>query len=162
MTAYYSDYYTDALRAQVTRQYGTIVVLVIAFAIVVGCVAKGKGRSFFGFFIGSLFLSPLIMGIIVACVSNKSGDSGFNPPLDNRNLSTIDHIFYCKDCGRTYSGMFNDGRRCANCRGELVETDITTEKWRGLSEAEKGVYRVEMQSGKYDLGRDGGSADGGT
>ena len=45
------------------------------WALIPAFMAQKKGRSFFGFYVLSLLISPLITMIIAACVSNKNADA---------------------------------------------------------------------------------------
>lgn len=50
----------------------------IAFAVGIGMFAKKKGRSPWGWGIASLFISPLLAGIILALMRDLSQQQGLN------------------------------------------------------------------------------------
>lgn len=50
----------------------------IAFAVGIGMFAKKKGRSPWGWGIASLFISPLLAGIILALMKDLSQEQGIN------------------------------------------------------------------------------------
>jgi hypothetical protein len=58
-----------------------------ALALGVGAWASNKGRSGIGFFILAVFISPLIAGVIVACVSRNE-----------TNIARKGGLFQCSQC----------------------------------------------------------------
>lgn len=48
-----------------------ILVLWLGLAVVVGVIASGKGRSFIGWTILAMLISPLLAGILALVVSSK-------------------------------------------------------------------------------------------
>jgi hypothetical protein len=49
-----------------------VIILSLVFSVVVGAVASSKGRSGFGFFLLSALLSPLVGGIVLLIMGEKS------------------------------------------------------------------------------------------
>lgn len=48
----------------------------IIWAIIVGSIARKKGRSFWGYFVLSMFTTPLIGTIVVVCLKNLNNNPG--------------------------------------------------------------------------------------
>jgi hypothetical protein len=83
-------------------------------AVVVGIIAAGKGRSFFGAFLVSLFFSPLI-GLVVVLVSKsgaalseeaaRSGDSDEFRGCPKCAETIRREALVCKHCGADLAGF---------------------------------------------------------
>lgn len=67
-----------------------------------GFVAKKKGRNFWGYYFGSFIISPILMWLIVSCLSN------LNDPAIKK--------FKCQDCGCE----FTDHSDCPQCGSHNV------------------------------------------
>jgi hypothetical protein len=92
----------------------------LALSVLAGVIAANKGRSFFGFFLLAVVLSPLV-GIIAAAVVSpntpgmeakqiESGESRKCPHC--AELVKID-AKVCKHCGRDLPPP--EGRKCPHC-----------------------------------------------
>lgn len=96
-----------------------------AFSILAGVIASSKGRSGFGFFLLSVFLSPLI-GIICALIAQK------NEPQKHELKKKR---YYCPDCKET---IMKDALVCKHCGlrfdSEDTQSDAPTN---GLQQMEK-------------------------
>ena len=57
-------------------------------------------------------------------------------------------IFFCKNCGSTFSGNADIASNCPNCKTPLVETDIIKTAWDGYSKEEKDELREALKK-KY-------------
>ena len=84
-------------------------------AVAVGVWASNKGRSFFGWTLFSLCLSPLLGAIFVA-VSAKQGAAAL-PRDDSGNAVSPDTHVHCPDCREL---VRNDARKCKHCQTALV------------------------------------------
>ncbi|MFY3148486.1 hypothetical protein ACOTF6_09420 [Achromobacter xylosoxidans] len=80
----------------------------LLFAVIVGMMASGRGRSGFGWFILACLISPLVAGVFVLLVTNKAAERGRPHP------ST--HI-KCPDCKEL---ILKDARVCRFCGCELA------------------------------------------
>jgi len=80
----------------------------LLFALVVGLIASGRGRSGFGWFILACLISPLLAGLIVLLSSNLAATSVRPSP------ST--HV-KCPDCKEL---ILKDARVCRYCGCRLV------------------------------------------
>ena len=86
-----------------------IFLLWLVFAIVVGAVAKNNGRSFGGYFVLSLLLSPIIGLIIllIASVNNpahkrvQQESENEGQPLRYTYAGTLSQVT-CKSCGKEF------------------------------------------------------------
>lgn len=66
-------------------------------AVGVGAIARGKARSFFGFFLLSFFLSPIV-GLIVVLICQHGGKQC---PSCAENVKL--EAQKCKHCGHTFT-----------------------------------------------------------
>ena len=95
------------------------------WALIPAFMAKKKGRSFLGFYVLSLLISPLITMIIAACVSNKNADAEQpvngtengsdlpdNVPVQVEQTPAAGAGRYCPNCG---SSIPEDSKFCGNC-----------------------------------------------
>lgn len=78
------------------------------FAIVVGVFASGRGRSFFGWFLLSLFITPVLTLLLVLALKNLK--EAANEP----NAKT--HV-KCPDCREL---VLKDARVCKHCGCKLI------------------------------------------
>ncbi|MBR2309841.1 MAG: hypothetical protein IKA47_04830 [Oscillospiraceae bacterium] len=69
------------------------------WALIPGFIAKGKGRSFWGYYFLSFLLSPLVAMIITLCLSNL-------------NSTKPTAFWVCASCGAKNSEVYN---RCTVC-----------------------------------------------
>jgi len=87
-----------------------VIVVWLVLALVAGVIASNKGRSFFGFFLLAVLLSPLI-GIICALVAKSKTDleaSNVRSGIGSRTHRKCPHCAevvlreakVCKHCGR--------------------------------------------------------------
>jgi RNA polymerase subunit RPABC4/transcription elongation factor Spt4 len=114
--------------------YLSIVALWLVLAFVVATGAKNRGRSFIGFFILSVTLSPLISGFILIVLGNatvSTSHSTFTP--NQRSISQTEKK--CKSCGSIISVDF---RKCPNC-GSYEFSDGTL----NLEEVQSGIKQSE-------------------
>lgn len=77
-----------------------------------GFVAKKKGRNFWGYYFGSFIINPILMWLIVSCLSNLN-DKPDKTSIDNEPLPK----FKCQDCGYVFEN-FSD---CPNCGSHSVK-----------------------------------------
>jgi hypothetical protein len=87
----------------------------LVLSIVAGVIASNKGRSGFGYFVLSIFLSPLIGIILVACLSTV--EKGVR--VDGE-IATADTHVRCPDCREL---VRKDARVCKHCRCKLVPVE---------------------------------------
>lgn len=116
--------------------FGIVINLVLS--ILIGVIASRKGRSSFGFFLMSFFLTPILALIILLVI----GDA--KPSLDN-----LDHIYWCSSCDSTYSGLNNNNTTCPSCHNKLSETTVLAVDWRKQSPDGKTVLRNAFAKGEY-------------
>lgn len=84
-------------------------------AIAVGIWASSKGRSFIGWALFSLCLSPLLGAIFVA-VSAKQGSAALQRDASGNTISPNTHV-HCPDCREL---VRKDARKCKHCHAALV------------------------------------------
>lgn len=87
----------------------------IFLSILVGVWASKKGRSGFGYFLLSLFISPLLSGFIVALLSPEGVAALPRDELGN-TISPETHV-RCPDCREL---VRKDARKCKHCGIALV------------------------------------------
>lgn len=108
------------------------VVAMLLWALIPGFMAQKKGRSFIGYYLLSLLISPLITIIIVACLKNLnqtppppnsydpntqySGD-GYEPNAGGNadEQSTQPSAKFCSNCGEKVTGLY-----CSRC-GQRIQ-----------------------------------------
>ena len=119
-------------------------IFLIAFAVGIGMFAKHKGRSAWGWGIASLFISPLLAGIILALVKDLSQEQELNKvDMDHKRLnervavnemqvnqrfekveqqiSSIKKEVGMIDAGQVQTEMLDEGmKHCPHC-GELIK-----------------------------------------
>jgi hypothetical protein len=117
--------------------FGGIFWLILSIAVALS--ASGKGRSGAGYFFLSLFISPLVAGIILAVQGSASPDS----ILDNES-----HIFYCVECNSTYSKDGNKDQFCPECGKLLWETTVLRTDWRSYPDSRKEMLKQEFKNGQ--------------
>lgn len=92
------------------------------FSIVAGVIAGSKGRSGFGYFLLSIFLSPLI-GLLLAigmpAITPETGAGG------NSSQPTPDTHVKCPDCREL---VLKDARKCKHCGCALIPEAEQTEE----------------------------------
>lgn len=86
----------------------------LLFAVIIGMMASGRGRSGFGWFILACLISPLVAGVFVLLVTNKAAERGRPHP------ST--HI-KCPDCKEL---ILKDARVCRFCGCKLSPPPAAT------------------------------------
>ena len=84
-------------------------------AIAVGAWAHNRGRSFFGWWLFSMLLSPLL-GFIFVAVAGKSGEAAA-PKDELGNPITPETHVHCPDCREL---VRKDARKCKHCQTSLV------------------------------------------
>lgn len=93
----------------------------LLFALVVGLIASGRGRSGFGWFILACLISPLLAGIFLLVSANLRRQA------DRPNPST--HV-KCPDCKEL---ILKDARVCRYCGCKLVVPSLAPPDVEGLS-----------------------------
>ena len=91
-----------------------IVVLWLFFSIVAGIIASNKGRSGFGFFLLSIFLSPVI-GIVCAALASPDRDKVEAAKLSDPSYRQCP---YCKEIIR------RDAIRCRYCQATIDDVAL--------------------------------------
>ncbi len=121
--------------------------LVISF--VVACVASSIKRSFFGYLLLSLLLSPLI-GFIVLAIRGKPEKEDMNAKKD-KMLDSKKHIFFCKKCGKLYSAYTSAGKKmiCSECNLPFYETKISFDEWKTYPPEKQQHLRDQFLKGNY-------------
>ena len=96
----------------------------IILSFVVAIVAISIKRSFIGYLLLSLLLSPLI-GFIILAIRGKPEKEDINAKRD-KMLDAQKHIFFCKNCGKLYSCHTSVGKNliCSECNLPFYETII--------------------------------------
>ncbi len=59
-------------------------------------------------------------------------------------------IFYCKQCGQTFSDNAGNQPECPNCRIGLIETEIYKPTWDNYTKEEKDEIRATLKE-KYSV-----------
>lgn len=80
----------------------------IVLSIAVGVIAGSKGRTGFGYFILSLLLSPLIIGLVVSAMPKAVPDAQREAPETHTRCPA------CKEVVR------RDAIKCKHCASELT------------------------------------------
>jgi hypothetical protein len=78
------------------------------FAIVVAVIATNRGRSGFGWFLLSVFISPLLSVILVLALKNLKDEE--NSPNSNTHVK-------CPDCKEL---VFKEASVCKHCGCKLI------------------------------------------
>jgi hypothetical protein len=91
------------------------IVFWIGFCAVPAIIASNKGRSAAGWFFGSILISPLLGGIIVACLPTLTGK------LEQRAMSSGE-MRKCPHCAELVKA---EAKICRHCQRELPV--VTTE-----------------------------------
>lgn len=96
---------------------------ILLWALVPGFIARSKGRSFWGYFFLSLFITPLITMIITLCLSNLKKQN-----QENQIQNEIPKTKTCK-CGKCNTQREDNGEPCSVCRStikkyEYIESNV--------------------------------------
>lgn len=114
------------------------VVLWFVFAIAVGVLASNRGRSGFGWFVISLFFSPLIGLIFVLVTKNLSSPEPVKQPPTRK----------CTACAEL---VLAEAKLCKHCGTELVPVTTHVEQQAQL-QAQKEDVADTMRQGLYITG----------
>ncbi|ODS01542.1 hypothetical protein AUC71_03100 [Methyloceanibacter marginalis] len=87
-----------------------LIVLWLGLAVAIGAIASNKGRNFFGWFLLSLLLSPLIAGVLLAAAGSKQTSVP----------SASAHGWSCVHCAEP---IRIEAKICPHCRSTLPEVD---------------------------------------
>lgn len=88
-------------------------------SIIVGIIASSRERSGFGYFMLSLLLSPLLIGVLVLAIGKPDGA----PPAvvavatDTGDIATPETHVRCPDCREL---VRIDARKCKHCGTALI------------------------------------------
>lgn len=113
-----------------------IIFLWIALAIVVGFMARKRGRHGFGWTVLACLISPPVAGIFLNRISNRS------PLADQPLLST--HI-ECLHCGQR---ILREARVCRHCGGDVTEAGLAA-----VREAMPAGYWFDLSDPDFKLVR---------
>ena len=123
----------------------------------------------FGSFIGIIVIS-LICGSISKSISEKRGIAGgfwwgcllwvigiivvALMPVDKARqedyLNNTAHIYYCPQCGKTFSGISDKKNDiCPNCNSLMLETSILRDDWQNYSDDRKMQLKRAFAEGQY-------------
>lgn len=105
----------------------------IIFSILAGVIANSKGRSGFGFFLLSVFLSPLI-GIVCALIAQK------HEPQKQ--------LYRCPDCKET---IMKDAIVCKHC-GLRFDSERDTQSAAPSDAQQMEKYRITYDGMHYKFG----------
>lgn len=86
-----------------------IAVLWFGLAVVIGVAASHRGRSGFGWFLLTVFISPVLTGLLLLALPR------LNDPQSQR--ATPDTHVRCPDCREL---VLRDARRCKHCGITLI------------------------------------------
>jgi len=87
----------------------------VVFSVIVAIIAANRGRSGFGWFVLSLLLSPLLMGILVLALGRVGGTVQAAAP--GQEAPTPDTHVRCPDCREL---VRRDAKKCKHCGITLV------------------------------------------
>ncbi len=82
----------------------------IVFSIAIGILASNRGRSGFGWFVFSVFLSPLF-GLLFVLVTKNLADG-----KESKEPQPVTHV-RCPDCREL---VLRDARKCRHCGCTLI------------------------------------------
>ena len=86
------------------------------WALIPGFVAKKKGRNFWGWYLLSFLISPLITMIITFCLSNIE---------ENKETETTSNdtekISFCRKCGEP---LMDSSKFCRKCGTEILVEEV--------------------------------------
>ena len=107
--------------------YTTIIVLValVIFSFKIGEKAANKGRSFWGFFLLSMVVSPLLSNIIVNRISLKLPEDASQsvvqcevPEIQKSVSDILPPIKYCRKCGFE---LIEGSEFCSRCGTKIIK-----------------------------------------
>ena len=124
-------------------EFGTFIGIIIV-SLICGAISKSISdkRGIAGGFWWGFFL--LVIGIIVVALM----------PVDKARqeeyLNNTAHIYYCPQCGKTFSGVSDKKNdNCPNCNRLLLETSILRDDWQNYSDDKKEQLKRAFAEGQY-------------
>jgi hypothetical protein len=107
-------------------------ILWLILCILVGVYASSKGRSGFGYFILSAFLSPLL-GIIIVLILGPKADA-----LEDKAISAGD-VRKCPFCAELIK---TEALVCKHCGKDVPKAAYIEAPQNGISSAENGTWQI--------------------
>lgn len=96
------------------------VIVYLAFCAAVAQAAQNKGRSWWAYFFLSVLFSPLVMGIIVACISTDVYHMQ-RVAYEAQIKAGAQPLKKCPDCAEMVQP---DARKCRHCGYEFVMSGV--------------------------------------
>ena len=91
----------------------TVIIIALAlWSLIPGFMARKKGRSFWGYYFLSLFISPLVTIIIVAFLSDITKEPELYSAPPPERFNTNNELEFCVNCGADVS---KDAAVCHIC-----------------------------------------------
>ncbi|KAB0586186.1 hypothetical protein [Comamonas kerstersii] len=92
-----------------------IFLLWLLLSVAVGVWASKRGRSFWGWMLFSLLLSPLV-GFVFVAIAGKAGDAAWPRDELGQPITPETHV-HCPDCREL---VRKDARKCKHCQTALI------------------------------------------
>jgi len=81
----------------------------LLFCVLCGALARNKGRSFFGYALLAVILSPIISAIILVCLPNSSATNKIKNGIEKKCPACAETVKteakICKHCGHTFAEL---------------------------------------------------------
>lgn len=89
----------------------------LAASVIIGIIANSKGRTGFGYFVLSLFFTPLLIGVLVLALP-RAGKAAI---VAGGEVATPDTHVRCPDCRELVRA---DARKCKHCGTALIPQSL--------------------------------------